>query len=39
MPPIGESMLANVAPNASLMLTVPHLMNRAIDRARSPSWL
>ena len=25
MPPIGESMLANVAPNASLMLTVPHL--------------
>jgi hypothetical protein len=26
MPPIGESRLANVAENASLMLTVPHLM-------------
>ena len=26
MPPIGESMLPKVAPNASLMLTVPHLM-------------
>ena len=33
MPPIGESMLAKVAPNASLMLTVPHLMWRAIARA------
>ena len=30
MPPIGESMLPNVAPNASLMLTVPHLICRAI---------
>ena len=39
MPPIGESMLAKVAPNASLMLTVPHLIWRAIARARAPSWL
>ena len=39
MPPIGVAMLPNVAPKPSLMLTVPHLIWRATDRARSPSWL
>jgi hypothetical protein len=39
MPPIGLSIEPNVAPNASLMLTVPHLISRAIARARAPSWL
>ena len=39
MPPIGASMLAKVAPNASLMLTVPHLICRAMARPRAPSWL
>ena len=34
MPPIGESMLANVAPNASLTFTVPHLICFAISRPR-----
>ena len=39
MPPIGASMLPKVAPNGSLMLTVPHVMRAASARARVPSWL
>ena len=38
MPPIGESTLPKVAPNASLMFTVPHVISRAMARARGPSW-
>ena len=37
MPPIGASMLANVAANASLTLTVPHRICRATARPRVPS--
>ena len=39
VPVYYDSMLAKVAPKASLTLTVPHLIRLAIARARRPSWL